>query len=170
MVKSLNLKYFPDPILRQKTGSTSVEQLNKQHNLSELLLDMEKTMDENNGIGIAAPQIGKSIRVAIVRVQDGILPLINPKITWKSFKKEVMEEGCLSIPKVFGDVKRSLNIRLINYTPEGKKIRLRARGMLARVIQHEVDHLDGVLFIDRATEVTSGQSILKEMEKNHGKK
>lgn len=170
MAKSLNLKYYPDPILRQKTGPISIEQLNKHHSLSELLLDMEKTMDDNNGIGLAAPQIGKSIRVAIVRVQDGILPLINPKITWKSFKKETMEEGCLSIPKVFGDVKRSLNIRLVAHTPEGKKIRLRARGMLARVIQHEVDHLDGVLFIDRASEITSGKNILKEMEKNNEKK
>lgn len=114
---------------------------------------MAKTMLKTDGVGLAAPQIGKNIRLAVINSKDGIFCLINPKLTRRSWTSESAEEGCLSIPGVFGKVKRHKKISLTYYNQEGKKSKLTASGMMARVIQHEIDHLDGILFIDKATDV-----------------
>lgn len=163
MAKRLEMKIYPDPILREKTRELSVEEI-KSKETEMLLSDMDATMEAENGIGLAAPQIGLSIRLAIVKTDDGVLPLVNPKILKRSWKKATGEEGCLSIPQVFGTVKRSLNITVQIQDKTGAIVKFRASGLLARVIQHEVDHLDGVLFIDRAKEITAGQAILQSME------
>jgi len=114
---------------------------------------MKKLMLESDGVGLAAPQIGKNIRLCVINAKEGPICLINPKITKKSWTKEWGEEGCLSIPNVFGQVKRHKKITCQYFNLSGKVLKLSAEGLLARVIQHEVDHLDGVLFIDKARNV-----------------
>ena len=105
-----------------------------------------------NGIGLAAPQIGKSIRFCIINLEHlGLAPfaLVNPKVTKKSWKKVEMEEGCLSIPGVFGIVKRPQKITVEAQNLDGEKHKFKAEGLLSRVIQHEIDHLDGILFTSK---------------------
>lgn len=163
MAKSLELKILPEPILHQPARELTQAEL-QQPDFKQLLLDMEQTMQDHDGIGLAAPQIGRNFRVAIVKTEAGILPLINPRILRKSFKKELLEEGCLSIPQVFGTVKRSIKLKISTLDPSGKRIKFTATGMFARVIQHEIDHINGVLFIDRAKEITGGKEILEKMQ------
>lgn len=165
MPTRLPMKIYPDPILRQKTRELTNEEI-KSSEIHQLILDMALTMDAENGVGLAAPQIGHSIRLAIIKTDEGPLALINPYIKKKSWKKELGEEGCLSIPKVFGEVKRYLSIDVETLDRDGKKVNFTAKGFFARVIQHEIDHLDGVLFIDKTKKITAGQEILDEMKKN----
>jgi len=147
----------PNPILRKKSVEISSEII-KSRGFKSLIASMVKTMVKTDGVGLAAPQIGKSIRLAVINSKDGVLCLINPKFTKKSWACELGQEGCLSIPGVFGKVKRHKKISLTYCDKNGKKIKLTAGGMMARVIQHEVDHLDGVLFIDKAEEVEKIQN------------
>lgn len=117
--------------------------------IKQLSLNMAETMTKDNGVGLAAPQIGRSIRMFVVLHRDGIKTLINPDIYWRSLGTEIDEEGCLSLPGVFGNVKRSKSIK-VRYTDEnGVKQDVKADGFFARVIQHENDHLDGILFISK---------------------
>lgn len=109
-----------------------------------------------NGVGIASPQVGKNIRLALVDTKDGAITVINPVILRHSLRKISGEEGCLSVPSVFGTVKRWRSVT-VRYTDAlGQVHTERAEGMLARVFQHEIDHLDGLLFIDRAKCLTHG--------------
>ncbi|MFA6409999.1 MAG: peptide deformylase [Candidatus Buchananbacteria bacterium] len=163
MAKLLPIKIYSCPVLRQKSKALKSEELQKKE-FGQLLLDMEKTMKEKDGVGLAAPQIGKSIRVVVISTADGSVFLINPKILKKSWKKEILEEGCLSLPEVWGLVKRSLKITIVALDPKGKKMKFTASGMFARVIQHEVDHLDGILFIDKAKKITQGADKLEAMK------
>lgn len=163
MAKKLTMQIYPAPILHQRTEEISAEELSKPE-FAQLLLDMEETIKQQDGIGLAAPQVGKSIRFTIVKTEDGILPLVNPKIVRRSIAKDVMEEGCLSVPGVYGDVKRSKTIKVVAQDMTGKKIKFSARGMFARVIQHEVEHLNGILFIDKAIKINEGKEILAQME------
>ncbi len=164
MAKLLPIKIYGCPILREKSRSLLSEELQKKE-IKQLFLDMEKTMIEKDGIGLAAPQIGQNLRVVVINSKDGSIILVNPKILRKSWKKEIMEEGCLSLPEIFGLVKRSSKISLVGLDRNGKKIKFRASGMFARVIQHEIDHLDGVLFIDKVKEITKGKEKLKSLER-----
>ncbi|MDP2736289.1 MAG: peptide deformylase [bacterium] len=142
----------PNPILRKKSVEISSKVITRRE-LKNLISSMAKTMVKTDGVGLAAPQIGKNIRLAVVNSKDGIFCLINPKYVKKSWARELAQEGCLSIPGVFGKVKRHKKISLTYYNQDEKKTKLTAGGMMARVIQHEIDHLDGVLFIDKAVEV-----------------
>lgn len=142
----------PNPILRKKSAEISPETITGRE-FKNLILSMGKTMLKTDGVGLAAPQIGKNIRLVVINSKDGVFCLINPKLIKKSWARELGEEGCLSIPGVFGKVKRHKKITLVYYDRDGKKIKLSAEGMMARVIQHEIDHLDGILFIDKAVEV-----------------
>lgn len=131
--------------------------------LSELLLDMRDTMQAHNGAGLAAPQIGVSLRVVIfggmesLRYPDsGVVPyteLINPHIEILDAQQEAGWEGCLSVPGLRGEVPRFVSIRYTGYTPEGAHIERVAEGFHARVVQHEVDHLDGILYPQRMTDM-----------------
>jgi peptide deformylase len=134
-----------NPILRKK--STEIAKITPE--IKRLVLDMAKTMKKDNGIGLAAPQIGQNIRLCLISTAKGPLALINPKITWKSLRKEIEEEGCLSCPDDWGKVKRSKVIYVKALNDKGQPISFRAQGLFARVIQHEVDHLDGVLIVDK---------------------
>lgn len=142
----------PNPILRKKSSELSLKEISSRE-FKRLVLSMKKTLIKTAGLGLAAPQIGKNIRLAVINFQAGACCLINPKIIKKSWARELEQEGCLSIPGVFGKVKRHKKITLIYHNQGGKKIKLTAQGLLARVMQHEIDHLNGILFIDKAVEI-----------------
>ncbi|MBU1165056.1 peptide deformylase [Patescibacteria group bacterium] len=163
MAKLLPITYFPCKDLRKKSKKV-VDFKSKE--FQQLILDMDKTMQEKDGLGLAAPQIGKNINMVVINTSDGSIVLINPKIMRKSWKKESAEEGCLSLPDIYGMVNRHKIIRVTAFDKQGKKIKFIAEDLFARVIQHEIDHLRGVLFIDKAKEITKGKDKLEEMKKN----
>ena len=119
--------------------------------IQELLPKMVKTMHKERGVGLAAPQIGVSLRLAVAEVDKQLYYLINPEITSRSQSKIVSEEGCLSLPGEYFPIFRSETVTVRYQNEKGLPKRLRAEGFLATVIQHEVDHLDGVLIINRFT-------------------
>lgn len=129
-----------------------------QEERSELIGHMEKMMKTHYGVGLSANQIGLPLRVFIARLpgssqsryQGPLYSIFNPSLIKKSFRKEWGEEGCLSIPGVYGEVKRHRSVVLRGYDIEGKEIEIDAHGFLARIFQHEFDHLEGVLFTDKA--------------------
>ncbi len=132
------------PILRAKTKK--IPKVTKQ--ILKLIEDMRETTIAAKGAGIAAPQVGSSHRVCIATIQRKLTPLINPKISWKSDEQDTHEEGCLSLPDVWVQVPRSIEILLRYDDTSGKSIERKLSGWDARVVQHEVDHLDGVLIVD----------------------
>lgn len=135
--------------LRQK--SLPVKKIDAE--VRSFISQMQDIMKKNDGIGLAAIQIGNPLRVVVCEVNDKIYSLINPEIIKLSSKTSVLEEGCLSLPNFYGEVERPEKIIVKATNLEGKKIKLKAFGLLARVLQHEIDHLDGVLFIDKAMNV-----------------
>ena len=139
----------PNPILHHITEQVTVF----DDELRQLISDMRETMKNARGVGIAAPQVGKSIALCVIEQRDEdpeydipLIVLVNPRITWKSTRKVKMEEGCLSMPGLEGPVQRPDRIRVKAKDENGNPIELEADGYLARVIQHEVDHLNGILF------------------------
>ena len=141
-----------DPVLRKK----AVKVRRADEGVRKLADDMYETMLDAPGVGLAAPQVGKSIRLIVVHVpedeDDGTpevsLKLLNPEII-KSFGTQVGAEGCLSIPGWAGNVERAMNITVKGTDMNDKPVRIKAQGYLAVVLQHEIDHLDGILFPDR---------------------
>lgn len=160
MPRVLKIITSPNEALRKKSKKINFKEFDSS-DLKELCLAMEKTMLEKDGVGLAAPQIGKNIRLFTINTQDGVIAMINPEIIKKSLLKVWGEEGCLSIPGVFGQVKRHKKITVEYRTPKGKKLLMAAEGLLARVIQHENDHLDGILFIDKAENITDKEKLDK---------
>jgi len=138
--------------------------------LKRLIDEMFITLKKSNGIGLAAPQIGRNIRLFIVQLEenDGMV-FINPEIIRTSDEQCSMEEGCLSIPKVYEKVIRPKDVTLQYMDINGRKQLIQATGLLARVIQHEYDHLNGVLFVDRLEEELKEKAIGK-FKKLYGKK
>lgn len=151
------------PVLRAVAEPVGLDQITTPE-MAVLIQQMVVSMYDANGIGLAAPQIGRSIRVAVIspEVQNLSAPLvlINPVILDTSTQQETVEEGCLSLPKVFGPVARAWVLTLTALDQQGQSYTIRAEGLLARVIQHEVDHLNGKLFIDRADKITHGKNLL----------
>jgi peptide deformylase len=160
----LKIVKIPDPILNKKTDLIA----DFDQGLAKLVSKMFETCRKAQGIGLAAPQIGKSIRLCIINLEHMNLPpfaLVNPKILKKSWKKVEMEEGCLSIPGVYGIVKRPVKITVEAQNLEGIKNKFEADGLLSRVIQHEVDHLDGILFTSKVSKYTSGETTSERKRK-----
>ncbi|MDD5489180.1 MAG: peptide deformylase [Candidatus Moranbacteria bacterium] len=145
--KNLKIIKYPNDFLRKKTEEIKDF---KDPELLKLVSDMVKTMEAEKGIGLAAPQVGSNLRICVVRVDDTVYALINPKIKSYSRKKEIFEEGCLSFPGKFFPIERPVKVKIRAKDPGGKKLKIKAEGLLARVFQHEIDHLDGILIIDRA--------------------
>ena len=110
---------------------------------------MIDVMEKNDGIGLAAPQVGELKRIIVVKTEKASEVFLNPKIIKKSRDSEVMEEGCLSFLNLFLKIKRAKKIELEVLNVKGEKIKIKTEGLLARVFQHEIDHLDGILFIDK---------------------
>lgn len=118
--------------------------------LHSLLDDMYETMQESNGVGLAGPQIGILRRVVVIDVGEGRLELINPEIV-KFSGNQTDKEGCLSCPNKWGYVTRPMKVTVKAFDRNGDKITVKGNGLLARALCHEIDHLDGVLFVDKAT-------------------
>lgn len=131
----------------------------KSPEIQKLVRDMLITMKEAGGIGLAAPQVGHSLRIFTANVEDKIYVFINPEIKDMSKDKIPFEEGCLSVRKIWGPVTRPKKLTIKALNENGKPVKIRAKGLLARVIQHEIDHLNGALFIDKA------EKLYKEEEK-----
>ena len=136
--------YPKDKVLRKK--SRPVEEFDRK--LSLLLDDMAKTMYRANGVGLAAPQVGRLLRVAVIDAGTGLLKLVNPEIIAAEGEQQE-EEGCLSIPGIRGIVKRPAKVKVKAYNEKGELFEEEGNGLLARAFCHEIDHLDGVLFIDK---------------------
>lgn len=133
-----------NPVLRRKTER--VPKVTKK--VLKLLKDMNASMKAANGVGLAAPQIGELLRVCIAQIGGKPVPLINPDITWKSDETAIDEEGCLSLPGIWLPVPRSTEITLKYLDEKGQEQERRLQQFDARVVQHEVDHLEGVLIVD----------------------
>ncbi len=116
--------------------------------INELIKTMKITMEKADGIGLSANQVGLNLRFFVAKVENKFYAVFNPQILKKSSSTIYAEEGCLSIPDNYGEVLRPEKVTLTGYDKNGKKIKIKAWGMLARVFQHEVDHLDGKLFTD----------------------
>lgn len=145
----------PDPILRKENQEVTAI----TDELLQLLDDMYETMLANDGVGIAAPQVGKNLQVAIVEVEEGDrFELINPKIIQKS-GADIDVEGCLSIPHTYGTVERATEITVRYFDREGEEIEVQAYDFLARAMQHEIDHLQGVLFTDKVIEYIAEEDL-----------
>jgi peptide deformylase len=144
-----HIRKFGDPVLRAKAREVDTF----DDALREEVARMGRLMHESIGIGLAATQIGTLNRVLVYRVQpeSPVNALVNPVIEWRGKETEVMEEGCLSLPGVVVDVERPVHVRVRARDEYGEAIEIEASGLEARVIQHEVDHLDGVLILDRTT-------------------
>ena len=160
-----HIRPFGDPVLRTK--ARPVERFDDA--LRDEIRRMGVLMHDSIGIGLAAPQVGVSHRVLVYRVEPDspVQPLVNPAVAWSSREQETMEEGCLSLPGVHVDVERSLFIRVTAQDERGEPVVVEASGLEARVIQHEIDHLDGVLILDRTSREQRKQAVraLREAER-----
>lgn len=155
-----------DPVLRK--SAETVTEFGEE--LQTLVRDMFETMYHAEGIGLAAPQIGLSERLIVVdlRVQEGEEPrsvaVVNPEVTWQSPEVEKESEGCLSIPGLEEFVKRPVSVRVEGQDPLGKALVVEADGLFARALQHEIDHVNGILFLDRVSPLKR-KMLLKKWKK-----
>lgn len=141
----LDIKTIGSEVLGIK--AEKVERIDKS--IRTLLDNMAETMYEANGVGLAAPQVGVSLQVVTIDVDNNLIELINPVII-RTFGEEIDTEGCLSVPGIFKEVKRAAKVQVEYLNRKGKKQRITATGLLARCLQHEIDHLDGTLFVEKA--------------------
>ena len=152
----------PDP--RLQAVSADVEKVDSE--IRKLVDDMAESMYAADGIGLAAVQIGVPKRVIVIDLDQkegkkNPRAFINPKIVWASEEMAVFEEGCLSVPEIWDDVERPARIKAEYLDLDGKKVELEADGMLATCLQHEMDHLNGVLFIDHLSRLKRSMAIKK---------
>lgn len=129
--------------------------------IQRLIEDMQETLTiAKNGIGIAAPQVGRNLRVFVVSPALGLnqIVFINPVITKISEKAKLMDEGCLSVPSLYGKIKRAESLKIEAFNQNGRKFKMKADGLVAQLFQHEVDHLNGILFKDNAETITNHDS------------
>lgn len=149
----MEITKIPDKVLSKKLEPALISNI-KNSSLKGLILDMKNAMRDHQGIGLAANQIGKDLALFVIDeklAQESKAPdvYINPEITEYSKDQDEMEEGCLSIPEYYVQIKRAKKIKIKFIDENGEKIKLKARGFLARVLQHETDHLNGLTIKDR---------------------
>ncbi len=154
---ALDIRTFGDPVL--KTRATPVESFDGS--LVRLTQDMLATMRDNEGVGLAANQVGRLKRVFVAAIEDEDYVIVNPVLTDRSETTETRPEGCLSIPGIQVDVERPTAITVSGQDVSGKPLQIEASDLLARILQHEVDHLDGVLILDR-TDRQSRKAAMRE--------
>ncbi len=155
----LKVRLYGDPVLKKKCQE--VEEVNKE--IRELLNNMAKTMYHNEGVGLAAPQVGVLKRAIVVDIGEGLTALANPKILWRQ-GKATAPEGCLSLPGIFLDIKRSQEVVVEGIDKDGETQQIGAADLFARALQHEIDHLNGVLIIDHISRKKL-KSIRKQLRK-----
>jgi peptide deformylase len=154
---ALDIRTFGDPVL--KTPTTLVESFDES--LARLTQDMLATMRDKEGVGLAANQVGRLKRVLVAALEDEEFVIVNPVLLERSETTETEPEGCLSIPGIQVDVERPVAVSVSGQDLSGKPLRVDASDLLARVLQHEVDHLDGVLILDR-TDRQSRKAAMRE--------
>lgn len=158
------IETYPASVLRRM--ASPVEAV--EHRLIRLAEEMAETMYLSRGIGLAAPQVGESCCLIVVDIGDGLLELYNPKIV-AAEGEEAEKEGCLSVPEITLEVKRAAKVVVEGMSRNGKQVRVEAEDLLARVLQHEIDHLNGTLIIDRITRAHRQLIIgkLKRLRREH---
>jgi peptide deformylase len=163
----VQIRQFGDPVLRSEARSI----VNFDDQVEAQAARMIALMDDAFGVGLAAPQIGVSNRLLVYRVGDAPpVVLANPQIEWSSEAEEVFQEGCLSLTNVHVDVDRAIHVRVTGHDAKGDRIKIEASGLNARVIQHEIDHLDGILILDRTSKDQRKEALrtLREAESRSG--
>jgi peptide deformylase len=156
----LEIKEYGEPVLREK--SLPVKEITPE--ILNLIRDMAETMYTASGVGLAAPQVGVSKRIIIIDgEEEGLIVLVNPMMV-KSEGEVIEEEGCLSIPGVYSEVKRSSKVTVKALNESGEPIKITKEGLIARALQHEIDHLEGILFVDRIGKVKR-QLLLNKLKK-----
>ena len=158
---TLDLHLLGSPVLRQRSDEIA----SVDADVRRLIDDLFETMDAAKGVGLAANQIGVALRVAVVGVDEHRIAMVNPVLV-SAEGRERAEEGCLSIPDAYGDVARPVRVVLEAAGRDGRPYRLEAEGLLARAIQHEIDHLDGILFIDHLGALKR-QLLVSRWKKEH---
>ncbi|HSG29210.1 MAG TPA: peptide deformylase [Candidatus Krumholzibacterium sp.] len=166
----MRVRIYGDPVLRKKAGEVT----EFDEDLVRFLDDMVETMMTEDGVGLAAPQVGVSKRIVVLNEFPGdpetLMKIVNPVVTLIEDETESVDEGCLSVPGIRGKVTRPVALRMTWQDETGKSHEIEAEGLLARIIQHEVDHLDGILFVDRLSlgkrALIRGQ--LRELRKRSG--
>jgi peptide deformylase len=154
---ALDVRKFGDPVL--KTPAAPVESFDES--LVRLTQDMLATMRDKEGVGLAATQVGRLKRVLVAAIEDDEYVIVNPVLTDRSETTETATEGCLSIPGIQVDVERPTAVTISGQDVSGRPLQIEASDLLARVLQHEVDHLDGVLILDR-TDRQSRKTAMRE--------
>jgi len=155
----MKIYLYGEDVLRQK--ASPVKKIDER--VRELIRNMTETMRHGKGVGLAAPQVGELLRIIVAEVpqeQKGVVALVNPKILESSGSVE-FEEGCLSVPGIWAKVKRAAEVTVDALTPEGERVKRRYSGLLARVVQHEIDHLEGILFVDHLSILRRSMVSLK---------
>jgi peptide deformylase len=157
------VRQYGDPVLRSK--ALPIDTFDEK--LAEEARRMGQVMNEALGIGLAATQVGRMHRMLVYRVEPDspVNSLVNPVIEWKSKDEEIAEEGCLSLPGVHVDVERPVHVRIRGLDARGDALWIEASGLEARVLQHEIDHLDGVLILDRTTREQRKQAMRELRER-----
>lgn len=155
----------PDPGLRKK--SEPVDKIDES--IRSLVDNMVEKMFKADGMGLAAPQVGEYLRIFVVDVEDDFHVFVNPEVTSTGGKEETAEEGCLSVPGVNAEVTRPNQVEIEGYDLDGEKFKLNREGMAARVVQHEMDHLKGILFFDRLSDARRSL-LMSEYEKQESEK
>jgi len=157
----LQIRTLPDPVLRQKAKKvTKIDA-----SIQRLIDDMIDTLRaEPNRAGLAAPQVGVLLRIAVIEVPEHeLITLINPEVIKKEGER-IVQEGCLSIPSYFGEIKRAATVKVKAKDRYGKEFRLKAQGLLAQALEQEIEHLDGILYIDHLESSEKLFEIIKEGE------
>jgi len=151
---------YNNPVLRQKAKRVS----SIDGAIARLIDDMVETMREVGGVGLAAPQIGVPLRIAVIELPDEeIIVLVNPKIVKRSGERQI-EEGCLSIPGYRGEIQRSEKVTVKGLDRFGREIRIKGEGLLAQALEHELDHLDGTLYIDHLESIDKLTPVTADVE------
>jgi len=161
---AFKLRFYPDAVLRRKALPVN----DVDGSVRDLMDGMSEIMYTHNGVGLAAPQAGVLQRVIIADVGEGLITLANPEILQKE-GEDRLEEGCLSLPEIQVNIARSQSILVRGINPEGKEVRHELSGLMGRIIQHEIDHLNGILIIDyaSASEKILLRKKLKELRKQY---
>lgn len=157
----LNIVTYPNKILRTKLKK--IENF-KDPQLNKIIKEMKKAMIKYDGIGLAANQVDLNMRLIVVNTAKGPQAFINPRIKSKSLLKQKFDEGCLSFPDISGFVSRPRKITMEYWNENGNKQKLKAKQLMATVFQHEMDHINGIIFTDKIKKFTAGEDKFKELQ------
>jgi len=156
----LQIRTLPDPVLRQKARKVG----SIDGSVQKLIDDMIETMRAVQGVGLAAPQVGVPLRLAVIEIPgEEVITLINPEVV-KRQGERVLEEGCLSVPGYRGEIKRAVTVKVKALDRQGKQMRIKGEGLLAEALEHEIDHLNGTVYVDHVEEPDKLYRIVREEE------